>query len=125
MASVLSGVVMKHFSYPTLVAACAIIAFSESATASTVGSCRSFAAAAADEWAEGKIVPADEFAWSDENHYILISYGKKFVVQRRKLSGQTIYRGDGELARQRTEVYHEELNRCLEGHNLSLNADVQ
>ena len=78
---------MKHFSYPTLVAACAFLALASNASASTVGSCRSFAAAAADEWAEGKIVPADEFAWPDENHYILISYGKKFVVQRRKLSG--------------------------------------
>ncbi len=114
---------MKHIVYPTLAAAFAVVVFASSASASTVSSCRSFAEAAADEWAEGKIVPASESSKSDENHYIFISYGKKFVVQRRKLTGQVIYRGDGELARQRTEVYHEELNRCLDGHNLPLTDD--
>ena len=92
--------------------------FASDASASTVSSCRSFAVAAADEWAEGKIVPTTESVRPDANHYILISYGKKYVVQRRKLSGQVIYRGDGELARQRTEVYNEELDRCLDGHSL-------
>lgn len=123
MASVLSGVVMKHFIHPALVAACSVLVFASGASASTVASCRSFAEAAADEWAEGKIVPAVETSKSDENHYILISYGKKYVVQRRKLSAQVIYRGDGELARQRTEVYHEELDRCLDGHNLAISGD--
>ena len=123
MASVEFGVVMKHFIYPSLAAACAVMVFASDASASTVSSCRSFAVAAADEWAEGKIVPTTESAKWDESHYILVSYGKKYVVQRRKLSGQVIYRGDGELARQRTEVYHEELKRCLEGHNLPLTVD--
>jgi hypothetical protein len=84
-------------------------------------SCRSFAEAAANEWATGSIRPMAPAEMASPGEVTIISYGKKFAVPRRAQGSQAIITGGlGNLAKQRTEVYYEELSRCQYRNRLSV-----
>ncbi len=83
------------------------------ASAEDIYSCRSFAEAAADEWADGRISPAGATDSAGSNQLLVISYGKKYIVPRKiPNDGSVITQGLGRLAAQRNQVYEEELVRC-------------
>ncbi len=94
-------------------AAVALFTCVQSAAAERL-SCRSIAEAAADQWADGRIVPVAAGDMAGSDGVTVISYGKKFVVPRNlKQEGSIITQELGSLATQRNQVYMEELERCL------------
>jgi hypothetical protein len=93
-------------------AAFGIIAFTNMAAAESI-SCRSFAEAAADEWANGRIYPVGPADVGTADQVTIISYGKKYVVPRRTKNAGVLFPVElGNLAKQRNDVYTEELARC-------------
>jgi hypothetical protein len=91
----------------------AILCTSAMASDVTV-SCRSKAAAAADQWADGRIIPASDAASEAPNRLVVISYGHKYTVARDALvDADRHLQPLGTLAIERNIVYSEELDRCL------------
>ena len=102
------------------VACLCLLAFTSFAKAEVM-SCRSFAEAAANQWANGSIRPLGAADMGGHDEVTVISYGKKFAVPRRTQNdGNVILGGLGSLAQQRTEVYYEELARCQYRNQLSV-----
>lgn len=103
----------KIYGSKFILASVAVLAFVLPASAETT-SCRSQAEAAADQWADGRIVPVAAGDMAGSDGVTVISYGKKFVVPRNlKQEGSIITQELGSLATQRNQVYMEELERCL------------
>jgi hypothetical protein len=95
-----------------IAAAFGLIAFTNIASAEVI-SCRSFAEAAANEWANGRIYPVGPADVGTADQVTIISYGKKYVVPRRTNNAGVNFPVQlGNLAKQRNEVYTEELARC-------------
>jgi hypothetical protein len=93
----------------------AAAAFSSSASAETqeVSVCRDYASAAADAWSADQIQRATENDEAPEGSYVVISYGKRYIV-RNELGGED-YKPTPVGARiwERKRVFHEEFLRCL------------
>lgn len=95
-------------------AALSLVALATSARADDVVSCRSYAAAAADDWAGGRITPAEDADKMQAGRVVVISYGRKYSVARHATNSRDLHvQPLGELTIQRNKVYQEELDRCL------------
>jgi hypothetical protein len=104
-----------------LFAVMGIFAFSGFAAAKEVVSCRSFAEAAADQWADGRIAKADNSTSAQADEIVLISAGRKFIVPRDALrKDEVTLQPLGQLASDRQTVYDEELRRCLHTRELNI-----
>jgi hypothetical protein len=104
-----------------LFAAMSLFAFSGFAVAKDVVSCRSFAEAAAEQWADGRIMKADNSTKAQSDEIVLISAGKKFIVPRIALrKDEVTLQPLGQLAMDRQTVYDEELRRCLHTRELNI-----
>lgn len=94
----------------------ASLAASTAAHAYDATSCRTEAAAAADEWAQGNLIDGGEAAQMEPAPLVIIAYGHKYGAARNAMDAETLRpRALGTLATQRNLVYREELDRCL-GH---------
>jgi hypothetical protein len=104
-----------------LFAAISIFACSGFAVAKDVVSCRSFAEGAADQWADGRIMKADNSTRAQSDEIVLISAGRKFILPRIALRKDDVtLQPLGELVRDRQTVYDEELRRCLHTRELNI-----
>lgn len=98
-----------------------LLAFANTASSAEIISCRSFAEAAADEWANGRIYPVGPAEVGTADQVTIISYGKKYVVPRHIKNNGVVFPTElGNLATQRNEVYTEELARCQYRNKLSI-----
>jgi hypothetical protein len=104
-----------------LFAVIGMCAFSGAAAAEDVVSCRNFAEAAADGWANGRIAKADNSTQSQPDEIVLISAGHKYIMPRIALNRDDVtLQPLGELANDRQAVYDEELRRCLHTRELNI-----
>jgi hypothetical protein len=111
-AAFLVGVIMRKL-IPLLFAT---LACSTAAHAYDATSCRTEAAAAADEWVQGNLIDGGEAAQMEPAPLVIIAYGHKYGAARNAIDAETLRpRMLGSLATQRNQVYKEELDRCL-GH---------
>jgi hypothetical protein len=110
------GVVMRYFT-PIFAGTFAAITLSmTAANADTVMSCRTEATLAANEWAKDQIRPVADDAASEPEGIVVIAYGRRYVAAPTSTDGQVMRpRALGSFAKQRNEVYNEQLDRCL-GH---------
>jgi hypothetical protein len=105
------------------VAAISLLSLTNVALAKDIVSCRSFAEAAANDWADGRIFPADNATTAQPDEIVLISAGHKFIVPRHATrSDRVTLQPLGALVSDRNQVYDEELARCL--HTRELNVYV-
>ena len=97
-----------------------LFALTAIASAETI-SCRSFAEAAADEWADGQIYPVGPADVGTADQVTVISYGKKYMVPRHPKNKGVVFPTElGNLAKQRGDVYTEELARCQYRNKLNI-----
>jgi hypothetical protein len=118
----MSGV--SIFARGLVAAAFGLIAFTNIAAAETI-SCRSFAEAAADEWANGRIYPVGPADQPAANQVKIIAYGKSYVVPRNQKKGVVFPVELGNLAKQRNEVYEEEMARCRYPNKLKITVTTE
>jgi hypothetical protein len=114
----MSGV--SFFKRGVIATAFGLVTFTSIASAETI-SCRSFAEAAADEWANGRIYPVGPADVGTADQVTIISYGRKYVVPRHTKNSGVVFPVElGNLATQRNEVYTEELARCQYHNKLNI-----
>ena len=107
-------------------AAFSLFAFTNLASAKEIISCRSQAEAAANEWADGRIYPAEPADVANPGQIVVISYGEKYIVPRPPTDQvRVITQGLGGLASDRNHVYEEELARCLEPYRTTINIFIE
>ncbi len=93
------------------------VLISSAVNAAQAAGCRAMAQDAADEWANGQIMPATDNQPPLPDYVVVISYGYKYLVPRHM---QHDANGKlpmlGELAREYNQVQGEEQMRCLTSH---------
>jgi hypothetical protein len=101
--------------------ALSLIVFAGVSAAKDGVSCRSFAKAAADEWADGRIAKTDNSTSAQSDDIVLISAGRKFIVPRNALRRDEVtLQPLGQLANDYQTVNDEELRRCLHARELNI-----
>jgi hypothetical protein len=106
-------------------AAFGLLAISTTASADD-RSCREIASAAADSWANGRIIAVGPADMAGPDEITVIAYGKKYIMPRRtRDDGEVFTTGLGALTQERNQVYTEELVRCLHPHTVRFKVVVK